>query len=252
LQPREKKVGLVTGGARGIGRAIAEALAPELDALVIADIDGAAAADCAAAIRAHGHRVLAVEVDVASEISVADLAEKCRSEVGVVNTLVNNAGVAGLRDGRKPTCEEHTLSEWGRSIAVNLTSIFLMIRAFSPGMRSQCRGRIINIASAAGRVHIPFAPGPYSAAKAGVIALTRTLADELGPFGITVNAIAPGRIDTAMGSSLKRDSEYLEKIPLRRAGDPQDVAEAVRFLASEAASYITGATLDVGGGLYMV
>jgi 3-oxoacyl-[acyl-carrier protein] reductase len=133
------------------------------------------------------------------------------------------------------------MEDWNRSIGVNLTGVFLMCRAFAVGMIEQGHGRIVNIASAAGRTYIPLAAGSYTATKAGVLGLTWKLADELGPHGITVNSINPGRVDTPMRGTLKGVAEYLDRIPLRRAAAPEEIASIVGFLVSEDASYVTGA-----------
>jgi 3-oxoacyl-[acyl-carrier protein] reductase len=246
------RIAMVTGAGQGIGSAVAEALAGQVASIVLADVQLDAAEERAAELAGrYGIKAVARRVDVSDEASVADLFAWASRDIGSIDVLVNNAGVAGLRDGQRVTISESTTLEWSSCIDVNLTGVFLMCRAAAPAMMAKGYGRIINMASAAGRTFVPLATGAYAASKAGVVALTWTLAEELGPFGITVNAVAPGRVDTPMGRSIKRSAEYLDKIPLRRAALPEDIAEVVAFLASDKASYVTGSTVDVHGGLYM-
>ncbi|VXC85027.1 SDR family NAD(P)-dependent oxidoreductase [Sphingomonas sp. AX6] len=245
------KIALVTGAAQGIGWGIAQALAGDVTAIILADIQRDLLAERADALRATGTKVHFRCLDIGDPHEVDDLLGWSRREAGVVDILVNNAAISGLRDGAKVPLHETTQVEWERCVAINLSGPFYMARAFAPGMIDQGWGRIVNISSAAGRTFVPLASGAYSATKAGVAALTWGMASDLGPHGITVNAVAPGRIETPTGAAVKRSSEYLDRIPRRRSGVPDDIAGAVRYLVSDAADYVTGTTIDVHGGLYM-
>jgi len=245
------KIALVTGAAQGIGLAVARRLALDGTTVLLCDVQVDAAEARADELRIQGFDARAHELDTSDEAAVQQLAEWVHRDVGTVEILVNNAGISGLVDGAAPLTYCSSLEQWNRVLGVNLTGVFLMCRAFAPGMIALGRGRIINIASAAGRTFVPYAPAAYSASKAALVPLTWKLADELGPHSITVNCIAPGRIDTPMGATVIRKDDNLPRIPLRRAGTPDEIAGAVAHLASDEASYTTGTVIDVHGGLYM-
>lgn len=245
----ENRAAIVTGagrGGRGIGRGIALALAGAgADVIITARTNIADAEAVAEAVRAAGHRGIAVTCDVSDAASVEALFEKAKAELGRVDILVNNAGIT--RDGLLLRMDEDA---WDSVLDANLKGTFLCTRAAAKVMVRQKSGRIINITSIMGQIGNP-GQANYSASKAGIIGFTRTVARELGARGITVNAVAPGFIETQMTETIKEEmrSGILSKVPLGRMGTPEDVGAAVAFLASEAASYITGQVLTVDGGM---
>ncbi len=239
-----QKVAIVTGSGQGIGRAIALKLAEAGAAVVVNDISKAVE-EVAREIQALGQPGLAVTADVTSAADVARLAKETIARYGRIDILVNNAGIA--RDQLLMRMSEE---DWDRVLEVDLKSVFLCTRAVLRQMLKQRWGRIISIASIVGLVGNP-GQANYAAAKAGIIGFTRSIAKEVASRKITVNAIAPGFIDTEMTRNLAEDQrkELMARIPLGRLGSPDDVAEAVAFLASEQAGYITGQVLAVDGGM---
>jgi 3-oxoacyl-[acyl-carrier protein] reductase len=241
------KVAIVTGSGRGIGAATARALAEEGARIVVTDIDAQAAADSCAALQGAGFNAIAVAADVTHAADVERLAQAALEAFGTVHVLVNNAGFA--RDARITKLSE---ADWDAVVDTVLKGAFLCTKAVAPLMAAQHWGRVVNISS---RAHLGN-PGQanYSAAKAGILGFSAALALELGRDGITVNTIAPGFIETDGVRNLphyqKIRDNAIARTPLGRPGVPRDVAGAVAFLASEAAGYITGATLHVTGGRY--
>ncbi|MGD8390948.1 MAG: 3-oxoacyl-[acyl-carrier-protein] reductase [Desulfobacterales bacterium] len=240
----ENKVVMVTGGAAGIGRVTAENFAKEGAKVAICDVNTEAGE---AAVKELGPEASFAQVDVANSASVSDWVEAVMDQHGQIDVLVNNAGIT--RDGLIMRMKEE---DWDAVISVNLKSAFNCIKAVSKIMVKQRSGRIINLASVVGVMGNP-GQANYVASKAGMIGLTKTVAKELGSRGITVNAVAPGFIETDMTAVLseKAREAMLSIIPLQRAGTAQDVAEAITFLASDSAAYITGQVLHVTGGMYM-
>jgi 2-hydroxycyclohexanecarboxyl-CoA dehydrogenase len=245
------KTALVTGAGRGIGEAIADALAASGAAVAVGDLDGAAAAKSAAGIsERHGGRTAGLAVDIADSAAVRDAVARAESELGPVDVLVNNAGIDVIElfvDSAEQT--------WDRIIAVNLRGTITVTRAVLDGMIERGGGRIIHIASDAGRVGSS-GEVVYSATKGGIIAFGKALAREVARHGITVNSVCPGPTDTALLAQVAAYSQKMHDglaraIPLRRVGEPADIAGAVAFLASDQAAYITGQTLSVSGGLTM-
>jgi len=240
----ENKVVMVTGGAAGIGRVTAENFAGEGARIAICDVNPEAGA---AAAKALGPEASFEQVDVASSTAVSSWVEGVFDKYGQIDVLINNAGIT--RDGLIMRMKEE---DWDAVISVNLKSVFNCIKSVSKIMVKQRSGRIINLASVVG-VMGNVGQANYVASKAGMIGLTKTVAKELGARGITVNAVAPGFIETDMTAVLsdKAKAFMLSMVPLQRAGTPQDVADAITFLASDQAAYITGQVVHVTGGMYM-
>jgi 3-oxoacyl-[acyl-carrier protein] reductase len=244
------KVALVTGSARGIGKAIALKLAEAGADVVVNDIPAAAETLEATAneIKALKRRALAITADVSSAADVAVMVDAAVAAMGKVDILVNNAGVT-----RDQLLMRMSDEDWDTVLNIDLKSAFLCSRAVLRHMMKQRWGRIISIASVVG-IMGNAGQANYSAAKAGVIGLTKSIAKEAGSRGITANAIAPGYIETKMTEKLddKTKQAFIDNIPLKSVGLPRDVAEAVAFLASEEARYITGQVLGVDGGMSIV
>ena len=243
----EKKVAVVTGGAQGIGAAIVDRLASEGATIAVVDINAEKASEVAAAVKQKGVDAESYKVDVSDTASVKALITEIVKRFGRIDILVNNAGIT--RDGLLMTMSE---ADWDLVISVNLKSIFNFTKAVSRPMIKQKAGSIINISSVvglmgnAGQIN-------YSASKAGVIGVTKSSAKELGSRNIRVNAVAPGYIVTPMTHKLdeKARAALIEAIPTKQLGQPEDVANAVLFLASDLASYVTGEVLRVDGGMAM-
>jgi 3-oxoacyl-[acyl-carrier protein] reductase len=240
------EVALITGGSRGIGRAAAKRLASEGAAVAILDQDEAGVRDAAAEITAGGRRAVAIACDVRDRSGVREAVASVAGQFGRLTVLVNNAGIIRLAPFLETTDEL-----WSDVLGVNLTGMFIVAQEAAGQMVAQRRGRIVNMASVSARL----AHGgqtAYAVSKAGIEAMTRAMAVELAPFGITVNAVAPGTIATSFsGGSLSEQAaaERTRRIPTARFGDPEEVASVVAFLASADAAYVTGTVLPIDGGL---
>jgi 3-oxoacyl-[acyl-carrier protein] reductase len=241
------QVAVVTGASRGIGRAVAIALASEGATVVVNYARSSQAADeVVAQIEAAGGAAIALQADVSQADQVDSLVATTLEKFGRVDVLVNNAGIT-----RDTLLLRMKLEDWQAVIDLNLTGVFLCTRAVAKIMLKQRSGRIINIASVAGQMGNP-GQANYSAAKAGVIGFTKTVAKEMASRGVTVNAVAPGFIATDMTDDLPNTDEILKFIPLGRFGQPEDIAGMVRFLAADpAAGYVTGQVFNVDGGMVM-
>lgn len=241
------RTAFVTGASRGIGKACAHALASAGTRVVVAARTLDRCEEVAAEIRAQGHEAMAVAIDLSSKESIVQAISQAAKDFGPIHILVNNAGIT--KDGLSMRMKSE---DWESVIDTNLGGSFYACQAVMQGMMKERWGRIINIASVVGQMGNA-GQANYVAAKAGLIGLTKSLARELSSRNITVNAVAPGFISTDMTAVLSEDikQKMLVNIPLGRFGASEDVAEAVRFLASEGAGYITGNVLNVNGGLYM-
>jgi 3-oxoacyl-[acyl-carrier protein] reductase len=241
------RVALVTGGSRGIGLAIARLLAEDGASVVVSGRDAGRLDAAVKELESLGAPVLGVAADAAKREDCDRLVEAAKERFGRIDVLVNNAGIT--RDQLLVRMKD---DDWDQVLDVNLRGVFLMTRAAGKVMMRQKSGRIINIASTAGAMGSAGQVN-YSAAKAGVIGLTKAAARELAHWNILVNAVAPGLIETEMAAAIPAEAReaLLQQVPLKRAGQGREVAEVVRFLAGDGAAYITGQTIHVNGGLYM-
>jgi 3-oxoacyl-[acyl-carrier protein] reductase len=242
-----EKIAVVTGGAQGIGQAIATTLAKEGADVVVADLDVERCQETVGLVQQLGRKALAVSVNVGDWDQAKGMIDRVLKEWGRVDIMVNNAGIT--RDGLLMRMKEE---DWEAVLQVNLTGTFFCAKAVLPSMSKQRSGRIVNIASIVGAIG-NIGQANYAASKAGVIGLTKTIAREYASRNITVNAVAPGFIDTAMTRHLSPEIKeaLLNQIPSKRLGQPSDIADAVCFLCSEKAGYITGHVLHVNGGMHM-
>jgi 2-hydroxycyclohexanecarboxyl-CoA dehydrogenase len=247
-----QRVAMVTGGARGIGRAIALALAADGRAVAVGDLDEGGAGETAAEVERGGGRALAVPLDVTDTASVTAGVQLASDGLGPIDVLVNNAGWDALRPFLE-TDEQF----WDRVIEINFKGCLRVTRAVLPGMVERGWGRLVNVGSDAGRVGSSL-ESVYSGAKGGVIAFTKTIAREVARSGVTANTVCPGPTRTPLLEAMTKEGgerlvESLTRaVPMRRLGEPEDAAAAVAFLASDVAGYVTGQTLSVSGGLTMV
>ena len=244
----EGKVALITGAARGIGKAIALKFASEGADVAFTDlVIDENAQKTVDEIAAYGHKVLAYASNAANFDETHQVVEKIKADFGKIDILVNNAGIT--KDGLMLKMTEQ---QWDAVLAVNLKSAFNFIHACVPVMMRQKAGSIINMSSVVG-VHGNAAQANYAASKAGLIALAKSIGQEMGRKGIRANAIAPGFIETAMTQALPEEvrKEWMEKIPLRRGGTPEDIADVATFLASDMSSYVSGQVIQVDGGMNM-
>jgi 3-oxoacyl-[acyl-carrier protein] reductase len=241
------RTALVTGASRGIGKACAETLASTGHRMVLAARSLDRLEETASAVRAAGSESFAIEVDLSEAESIANGISKAVKEFGRIDILVNNAGIT--KDG---LAVRRRQMDWEIVLKTNLSGSFYAIQQVLPGMMRERWGRIVNISSVVGEMGNP-GQANYVASKAGLIGLTKSLAQEVGSRNITVNAVAPGFIETGMTQGLNDElkQKLLDRTPLKRMGTPGDIANAIKFLVSDEASFITGHVLDVNGGIYM-
>ncbi|QTL99450.1 SDR family oxidoreductase [Iocasia frigidifontis] len=240
---------LITGGARGMGKAFAKEFASEGANVALCDVNKEQLEDTAAELR-DTYKVKVFEgcVDVSNERQVNEFVESVESQTESIDILINNAAIHPLTPVEKISNEE-----WDKVLGINLKGYFLTVKAVLPGMRKKQYGRIINISSEAGKNGGTICALHYAASKGGVLAFTRNLAKQVGEEGITVNAIAPGRIATDMAGSVSDDENqiYVEKSAVKSLGKPADIANAVAFLASKRSNFVTGETININGGTVM-
>lgn len=242
-----EKIAIVTGGAQGIGQAIATGLAKDGANIVVADLDAGRCQETVDLVQQCHRKAMAHSVNVGDWEQVKGMIDAVLKEWGRVDILVNNAGIT--RDSLLMRMKE---DDWDAVLQVNLTGTFFCAKAVLPSMSKQRSGRIVNIASIVGAIG-NIGQANYAASKAGVIGLTKTVAREYASRNVTVNAVAPGFIDTAMTRQLSPEIKeaLLNQIPLKRLGQSSDVADAVSFLCSEKAAYVTGQVIHVNGGMHM-
>lgn len=243
------KVSLITGAAQGIGKAIALTLAENGSDIAICDVNSSLLNKTAEELKTKGKKVLTFKVDVSRNGEIQQMVKSIMEKFGKIDIIVNNAAIHPVRYTIEGIPEE----EWEKVLNVNLKGVFLVCKAVIGGMKKRRFGKIVNIASGAGKTGGTVAGSHYSASKAGVICFTKSLAKELGPYGINVNAIAPGRVQTEMIKTVSEEENriFLEQTPLGRLGSPEDIAKATLFLVSDDSNFITGEILDVNGGLLM-
>ena len=244
------KVAIVTGAGQGMGSSIAHSLAERGAAIVVNDINENTADSTAADIRTYNTKVISHVANVIENLEVEEMIQSAASKFGQVDILVNNAGVL-----RPTPLLDISEEEWDYVVDGNLKSTFLCSKAVLPLMQANGWGRVINISSSAGKNVSTIGGAHYTAGKAAVLGLTRHMAKEVAEYGITVNAVCPGLIETEMDRSAiseERTKQYADMFPAKRLGLPQEVADLVTFLASEHASYITGASIDINGGDLMI
>lgn len=249
------KVAVVTGAAQGIGKATSKILASEGAFLVAVDLNPSALANLSKEVEAFGVEVISMEVDVLDRVAVGKLVESVINRFGKIDILVNAVGGSTIIENNAATVDELTLEDWDKVMNFNLRGTFLCTNAIIKHMKKQGNGKVVNISSDA--AHSVGDPGTaYVAAKAGVMAFTKKVAKEVGPFGITCNAIAPNMtLSERVGPRWEQRSDEdkqrkLEAIPLRRVSEPEDQAKVIAFLASSDADYVSGVTIDTNGGSY--
>ena len=246
----QRKIALVTGAGKGIGLATAKKLIAEGRFVVLIDSKPIDLEKLALS----ENDALCFRGDVTDMAFMGRVREQTEALHGVVSILVNNAGISPKRtDGQSSGILDLTLEEWTNVLSVNLTSIMRISQLFIPGMQAQGFGRIVSVSSLAGRSKSVVAGPSYMASKAGLLGLTRAIASEMGPHGITANCVAPGRIltDMAMQAGEEVNRRYAEQIPVRRLGTPEEVGAAIAFLCAETSGFINGATIDINGGFFM-
>lgn len=254
MSEKNTPVGWVTGATGGIGKAVCALLAQHGYRLVVSDIQEYRVRQLCEEWRAKGVELLPLVLDVSDEHAVRQAGEAIEKRFGRLDVLVNGAGISPKGpDGRVPV-DELDAAEWRSVLEINLNGAFYCSQVAARMMKKGQKGQIVNLSSQAARSYSPITAAHYAVSKAGLLALTRQMAGELGPFGIRVNAVAPGRIDTPMIHDVPDEvnRRIAEQIPLRRLGTAEEVANVIWFLISDASSYITGAVIDINGGRLMI
>ena len=245
----ENKVAVITGGGQGIGKRIAEKLAEKGASLVVCDQNADAVRQTGEAIAAeYGTQIIHRQTDVTDLEQIKALIDAAMEAYQKIDIFINNAGIC-----ETTPIEDITLEEWNRMMNVNLSGVFFCCQAVMPIMKQQRSGRILNMASIAGKAGGVAAGAHYSASKAGVICVTKVLAKALGSYGVTVNAIAPGPVDTTMIADFSEEARkiIIDQSPVGRVGTTDDIASGALYLVSDAARHVTGETLNINGGLLM-
>ena len=249
---KKRLTALVTGAAAGIGLATTKQLVRNGYVVVMADRDAKTLSAIAADVSADASMTIAI--DVTDDGAAAEIDHAIRKRFEPVSVLVNNAGIAPKHKGKPADVLEVSLDEWAAVIAVNLTAPLVMCKQFLPAMIERGWGRIINLSSLAGRTTAQTNGAAYMTSKAGILGLTRHIAAVYARFGVTSNAVAPGRVRTALSEAagIQAETNYAQRAPVGRIGRPEEVAAAIAFLASEDAGFINGAVIDVNGGIAML
>jgi 3-oxoacyl-[acyl-carrier protein] reductase len=250
----KNKVSWVTGAAGGIGQSISEKLAQQGSHLVLSDISTEALDRLCGKLKRFDIDVLTLSIDISDPQLVSQAKEKIKERYKKVDILINNAGISPKGPNGAIPFKDITFEDWNQVIAINLSGAFLCSQAALEMMVDQGQGSIVNICSQASRTFSPVTSAHYAASKAGLLGLSRKLAGEYGPNGVRVNVVVPGRIDTPMTQSVNEElsRQAALRTPLRRIGQPDEVADAVLYLVSDKASYVNGAVIDVNGGSLMI
>lgn len=247
----QQRIALVTGAARGIGLAVATSLLDAGHCVAMVDLDAEGLRN--AATRLPGDRVLALPLDISHSGAPAQLDASIRQRWDAVSILINNAAVSPKHSGKSAGLTDFAAEEWELVMRVNVTAPMRLAQQFVPGMKAQGWGRVINMSSRAGRTNPHQASIAYATSKAAILGLTRAIATEFGPYGITANSVAPGLVETQLAAGMSPEilAQIRSRAPVGRGGTPKEIAAVIAFLASEEAAFVTGACFDVNGGSFM-
>ncbi len=248
-----ERVVLITGAASGIGAAITDRYCREGASVALLDVNADSVRENSDALNARGYRTAWAQADVADYKQCAKACQALEAALGPIDTLINNAGVSPKHNGVAAPIWQMEPDEWQKVVGINLNGVFNLTRLLSPGMVERRFGRIVNMSSVAGKAYLPLVASHYSATKAALIGFTRHVAGELGPYGVRVNALAPGRIETPLVKSVADEinQDAISNTALRRLGTPDEVARVACFLTSSDSDFVTGQVVDVAGGWMM-